>query len=55
MDCCTEKIYKESYTINMEYATTVLSTRPELKKATIGENSLFNIERTLAYIKNSKM
>lgn len=54
-DCCTEKNYKESYDINMEYATTVLSTRPKMSNVNFGENSLYNIERTLTYMKNSNM
>ena len=54
-DCCTGKIYKDSYNMNMEYITTVLSVQHNKSKLTPEQNSLFNIERILDYTKNNNM
>ncbi|MBE6682398.1 MAG: hypothetical protein E7600_08980 [Ruminococcaceae bacterium] len=54
-DCCTEKVYKESYNINMEYIMTVLSVQHNKSNYTPEQNSLHNIERILDFTKNSNM
>ncbi len=54
-DCCTKKIYRESYDINMEYVMTVLSVQHSKSNFTPEQNALFNIERILDYSKNNNM
>lgn len=54
-DCTTKKQYSETYDINMEYATEVLSSRSSRTNYTPEQNALYNIERILTYTKNSNM
>ena len=54
-DCCTNKVYKETYMMNMEYVMTVLSTENNRTDLTPDQNSLHNIERILTYTKNTNM
>ena len=54
-DCCTKKIYRESYDMNMEYVMTVLSVQHSRSNFTPEQNALFNIERILDYSKNNNM
>lgn len=54
-DCCTNKIYNESYKMNMEYVMTVLSVQHKKPNLTPEQNSLHNIERILDYAKNNNM
>ena len=54
-DCCTKKVYEESYYINMEYIMTVLSVLHNKSNFTPEQNALYNIERILDYTKNSNM
>ena len=54
-DCCTKKVYEESYNINMEYIMTVLSVQHNKSNFTPEQNALYNIERILDYTKNSNM
>lgn len=54
-DCCTKKIYNETYKMNMEYVMTVLSLENSRSNLTPEQNSLHNIERILAYTKNNNM
>ena len=54
-DCCTQKIYRESYDMNMKYVMTVLSVQHNKSNFTPEQNALFNIERILDYNKNSNM
>lgn len=54
-DCCTKKVYNETYKMNMEYVMTVLSSETTRSNLTPEQNSLHNIERILAYTKNNNM
>ena len=54
-DCCTNKIYSETYKINMEYVMTVLSIEHSRTNLTPEQNSLRNIEKILDYTKNNNM
>lgn len=54
-DCCTNKVYTESYTMNMEYVMTVLSIEHGRTNLTPEQNSLRNIEKILDYTKNKNM
>lgn len=54
-DCCTNKIYAETYKINMEYVMTVLSIEHSRTNLTPEQNSLRNIEKILDYTKNNNM
>lgn len=54
-DCCTKKVYNETYKMNMEYVMTVLSSEFTQSNLTPEQNSLRNIERILAYTKNNNM
>ena len=54
-DCCTNKIYNESYKMNMEYVMTVLSVQHKQTNMTPEQNALHNIERILDYTKNNNM
>lgn len=54
-DCCTKKVYNETYKMNMEYITTVLYSENRRSNLTPEQNSLHNIERILAYTKNTNM
>ncbi len=54
-DCCTNKIYTETYKMNMEYVMTVLSTEHSRTNLTPEQNSLRNIEKILDYTKNNNM
>lgn len=54
-DCCTKKIYNESYKMNMEYVMTVLDVQHTQTNLSSEQNSLHNIERILAYTKNNNM
>ena len=54
-DCCTNKIYNETYKMNMEYVMTVLSIDHSRTNLTPEQNSLRNIEKILEYTKNNNM
>lgn len=54
-DCCTNKIYSETYKMNMEYVMTVLSVEHNKTSLTPEQNALHNIERILDYTKNNNM
>ena len=54
-DCCTDKVYAETYKINMEYVMTVLSVEHNRTNLTPEQNALRNIERILDYTKNNNM
>ena len=54
-DCCTKKVYNETYKMNMEYVMTVLSSETTRSNLTPEQNSLHNIERILSYTKNNNM
>lgn len=54
-DCCTNRIYSETYKMNMEYVMTVLSIEHSRTNLTPEQNSLHNIERILDYTKNNNM
>lgn len=54
-DCCTNKLYKESYKMNMEYVMTVLSIDHSRTNLTPEQNSIRNIEKILEYTKNNNM
>lgn len=54
-DCCTDKVYAETYKINMEYVMTVLSVEHNRTNLTPEQNSLRNIEKILDYTKNNNM
>lgn len=54
-DCCTNKIYSETYKMNMEYIMTVLSIEHSRTNLTPEQNSLRNIEKILDYTKNNNM
>lgn len=54
-DCCTNRIYSETYKMNMEYVMTVLSIEHSRTNLTPEQNSLRNIEKILDYTKNNNM
>lgn len=54
-DCCTNKVYNETYKMNVEYVMSVLSIESNRSNFTPEQNSLHNIERILAYTKNNNM
>lgn len=54
-DCCTNKVYNETYKMNMEYVMTVLSIDHSRTNLTPEQNSLRNIEKILEYTKNNNM
>lgn len=52
VDCTTRKHYEEEYEINLGYITEVLSSRSTGSNRSEIENSLRNIEKAIAFIKN---
>lgn len=54
-DCTTEKQYSEENKINIGYITDVASARLTHSSYTKTENSLYNIEKCIQYIKNSHL
>ncbi len=54
-DCCTKKVYSETYNMNVDYVMTVLSVDHSRTNLTPEQNSLRNIEKILEYTKNNNM
>lgn len=54
-DCATKKLYTESYTLNFAYVQEVLSTRTTIGPHSHIENSLYNIEKSIQFIKNQSL
>ena len=55
MDCVTNKKYSDSYKISLEYSKEILSINSSNSGFNKMENSLRNIEKILAFLKNKDM
>lgn len=52
LDCVTNKVYTEEYSVDLQYSEEVLSTRNTHSNYTHTENMLNNIEKSIMFIKN---
>lgn len=55
IDCTSQKIYIEEYSVNLQYSEEVLSTRNTHSNYTNSENMLNNIEKSIMFIKNQTL
>ena len=54
-DCATQKQYSESYMLNFAYVQEVVSTRSTIGSHSHLENSLYNIEKSIQFMKNQSL